>query len=258
MLYDVATYGLSMVVQNAMPPYPAATGERWAEIWEDHLRAEPWFLTWIENHVWNDYWKQGSLCEDYRSIQAATYLIGGWRDGYTNCNIRTFANLQCPKKLIVGPWLHVVPDAGLPGPRIDHLHEVVRFYDYWLKGIDNGVMDEPPITIYVQRFDKPAAERPLTSGFWRHETAWPIARSRQTTLYLGDNYQLSDDAPAAPSTVDYSYNPTVGTTFGMFSAGSPLTTPVDQRLEEAYSTSWTTPPLSTPLEILGYPSPKGC
>jgi putative CocE/NonD family hydrolase len=253
MLYDVATYGLSMVVQNALPPYPEATGERWAATWEEHLQAEPWFLTWIENHTWNEYWKQGSLCEDYTSIQAATYLIGGWRDGYTNCNLRTYANLQCPKKLIVGPWLHVVPDAGLPGPRIDHLHEMVRFYDYWLKGIDNGVMDEPPITVYVQEFDPPAAERLMTSGCWRHEREWPIERGRRQSLYLGEEHELCDEAPPTPSTVAYTYNPTVGTTFGMFSAGSPLITPVDQRLEEAYSTSWTSSPLTAPLEILGYP-----
>jgi putative CocE/NonD family hydrolase len=253
MLYDIATYGLSMVVQNAMPPYPEATGDRWAEIWEEHLQAEPWFLTWIENHVWNDYWRQGSLCEDYASVQAATYLIGGWRDGYTNCNLRTYGALQCPKKLIVGPWLHVAPDVGLPGPRIDHLHEMVRFYDYWLKGIDNGVMDEPPITVYVQKFDTPAAERAMTSGFWRHEDAWPIARSREQTLYLGSGYELRDEALPQQTAVDYTYHPTVGTTFGMFSAGSPLVTPVDQRLEEAYSLSWTTAPLNAPVEILGYP-----
>jgi hypothetical protein len=114
-------------------------------------------------------------------------------------------------------------------------------------------MDEPPITIYVQHFDKPSAERKLTSGFWRHELAWPIERSRDALLYLAENRELRGQAAIPPSTVDYSYNPTVGTTFGMFSAGSPLVTPVDQRLEEAYSTSWSTPPLTAPVEILGYP-----
>src|SRR5215210_4137304 len=61
MLYDMATYGLSMVVQNALPPYPAAVGDRWAEIWAEHLKAEPWLLPWETNQVYNDYWKQGSL-----------------------------------------------------------------------------------------------------------------------------------------------------------------------------------------------------
>jgi putative CocE/NonD family hydrolase len=252
MLYDVATYGLSMVVQNSLPPYPEATGERWAEIWEEHLQAEPWLLTWLSNHVYNDYWKQGSLCENYASIQAAAYLIGGWRDGYTNCNLRVFENLRSPKKVIIGPWLHIAPDAGLPGPAIDHLHEMTRFYDYWLKGIDNGVMDEPPITIYVQKYDPPAAERKRTSGFWRFESNWPLDRSVETPWYLQGGGRLHREAQKAETATPYTYNPTVGTTFGMFSAGSPLVTPVDQRLEEAYSYSWTSDVLSEPVEILGH------
>ncbi|HXF59967.1 MAG TPA: CocE/NonD family hydrolase, partial [Caldilineaceae bacterium] len=246
MLYDVATYGLSMVVQNALPPYPDAVGERWAETWAEHLKAEPWLLTWLSNQVYNDYWRQGSLCEDYGAVECAVYLIGGWRDGYTNCNLRTYANLKCPKKVIVGPWLHVAPDAGLPGPRIDHLHEMVRFYDYWLKGIDNGIMDEPPITVYVQEFDPPAAERKLTSGHWRFEREWPLPHAGQERLYLAEDGRLASQPPATEQSTQYSYNPTVGTTFGMFSAGSPLVTPVDQRLEDAYSYSWTSDVLEEP------------
>jgi putative CocE/NonD family hydrolase len=252
MLYDTATYGLSMVVQNALPPYPDATGDRWAGIWAEHLQAEPWLLTWLSNQVYNDYWRQGSLCEDYGSIQCAVYLIGGWRDGYTNCNLRTYQKLSCPKKVIVGPWLHVAPDAGLPGPRIDHLHEMVRFYDYWLKGSDNGIMDEPPVSFYVQQFDPPAAERKLTSGFWRFERAYPLDSASVHTLYLSAQQRLATGVPGSAGATAYTYNPTVGTTFGMFSAGSPLVTPVDQRLEEAYSYSWTSDPLDAPLTILGH------
>ena len=259
MLYDVATYGLSMVVQNAMPPTPAACGERWAEIWDEHLKAEPWMLTWLSNHLYNDYWKQGSLCEDYGSIQAAAFLIGGWRDGYTNCNLRVYQQLQSPKKVLVGPWLHVAPDVGQPGPRIDHLHEMTRWYDCWLKGIDNGVMDEPPIAVYVQQYDPPTAERKMTSGYWRFEKRWPLAESETQTLYLGAEQLLrAEPSPAQAQSdeagvVKYTYNPTVGTTFGMFSAGSPLVTPVDQRLEDAFSYSWTSAPLIEPREILGHP-----
>lgn len=252
MLYDMATYGLSMVVQNALPPYPEAVGDQWARIWEDHLKAEPWLLPWESNHVYNDYWKQGSLCENYGAITAATYLFGGWRDGYMNCNLRTFQNLQCPKKVIIGPWLHVAPDEGKPGPRIDHLHEMARWYDYWLKGIDNGVTSEPPITLYVQQYDPPLADRPLTSGFWRHEAGWPLERSSAHALYLGADANLQAQTPSAPGSASYVYNPTVGASFGLFSAASPHILPMDQRVEDAYSLNWLSAPLSQPLEILGY------
>src|SRR5215208_1644141 len=219
MLYDVGTYGLSMVGRNMLPPRPDLVGERWGEIWEEHLRNEPWLLRWLTHPTLDEQWRQGSLCENYGAIECATYLIGGWRDGYTNCNLRTYANLQCPKKVMIGPWLHVQPHVGRPGPRIDHFREMTRFYDYWLQGIDNGTMDEPSIAIYVQRYDRPQANRPLSSGFWRYESAWPPARGREVTMFLSQNQLLRGD-PSDEATVDELENhPTVGITFGMFSAG---------------------------------------
>ncbi|HET9221582.1 MAG TPA: CocE/NonD family hydrolase [Roseiflexaceae bacterium] len=253
MLYDMGTYGLSMVLQNALPPYPAGT-EHWAEVWEARLSGnEPWIMRWLEHQTYDEQWKHGSLCEDYGAIQCAALLIGGWRDGYTNCNLRAFQHLRCPKKVLIGPWLHVAPDVAIPGPRIDHLHEMARFYEYWLKDVDNGVMDEPPMAIYMQTFDLPEAERKLTSGFWRHEPGWPLERSSAHTLFLAHHGALRDAPPSEEGTISYAYNSTVGTTFGMFSAGSPLVLPMDQRLEEAFSPGCTSAPLDEPVEILGHP-----
>lgn len=74
MLYD--TYGyMLMIVRNVLPPPIEAAGERWAELWAEHLQNEPWILTWLEHQTYDDYWKQGSLCEDYGAIEAATYLV---------------------------------------------------------------------------------------------------------------------------------------------------------------------------------------
>jgi putative CocE/NonD family hydrolase len=253
MLYDVGTYGLSMVGRNMLPPRPDLVGERWAAIWEEHLRNEPWLLRWLAHPTLDEQWRQGSLCENYGAIECAAYLIGGWRDGYTNCNLRTFANLQCPKKVLIGPWLHVQPHVGRPGPRIDHWREMARFYDYWLKGIDNGIMDEPPVAIYVQEYDRPEASRPLTSGFWRAESAFPPARAREATLLLAPEALLADSAALPAAVTELDYHPAVGTAFGMFSAGSPHVLPADQRMEEAYSAVFTGPALTEPLEILGRP-----
>ena len=253
MLYDVGTYGLSMVGRNMLPPRPDLVGERWAAIWEEHLGNEPWLLRWLAHPTLDEQWRQGSLCEDYGAIDCATYLIGGWRDGYTNCNLRTFANLQCPKKVLIGPWLHVQPHVGRPGPRIDHWREMTRFYDYWLKGIDNGIMDEPPVAIYVQEYDRPDANRPFTSGFWRSEDTWPPARGREETMLLAPEGLQADGADLPAAVTELEYHPAVGTAFGMFSAGAPHVLPADQRVEEAYSAVYTGPALTEPLEILGRP-----
>ncbi len=252
MLYDVGTYGLSMVGRNMLPPRPDLVGERWGDIWEEHILNEPWLLRWLAHPTLDDQWRQGSLCENYAAIECATYLIGGWRDGYTNCNLRTFANLTCPKKAMIGPWLHVQPHVGRPGPRIDHLREMVRFYDYWLKGIDNGIMDEPPLAIYVQQYDRPIASRPTTSGFWRAEAAFPPARAYEETIFLAPD-RLQSSAPEEASLTEMEYHASVGITFGMFSAGSPHVLPDDQRAEEAFSAVFTGPVRSESLEILGQP-----
>ena len=236
-----------------LPPRPDLVGERWGEIWEEHLRNEPWLLRWLAHPTLDEQWRHGSLCEDYGAISCATYLIGGWRDGYVNCNLRTFFGLRCPKKLMIGPWLHVQPHVGRPGPRINHYREMVRFYDYWLKGIDTGIMDEPPVSVYVQRYDRPDADRPLTSGFWRFAAGWPLQEGREETLHLDAGGLRSDGPPAAHSVESIEYHPAVGTAFGMFSAGAPHVLPADQRGEEAYSAVYTGPVLAEPLEILGRP-----
>jgi uncharacterized protein len=253
MLYDVGTYGLSMVGRNLLPPRPDLVGERWAAIWEEHLNNEPWLLHWLAHPTLDEQWRQGSLCENYGGIECAAYLIGGWRDGYTNCNLRAFAHLQCPKKLLIGPWLHVQPHVGRPGPRIDHFREMTRFYDHWLKGIDTGIMDEPPIAIYVQQYDRPSANRPRTSGFWRAETAFPPARGYDETLFLVADGRLADVPPERAAVSELQNHPAVGTAFGMFSAGAPHVLPADQRAEEAYSAVYTGPVLTETMEIFGRP-----
>jgi putative CocE/NonD family hydrolase len=253
MLYDVGTYGLSMVGRNLLPPRPDLVGERWSSIWEEHLQNEPWLLRWLAHPTLDEQWRQGSLCENYGAITCATFLIGGWRDGYMNCNLRTFEHLSCPKKLLIGPWLHARPHDGVPGPRINHWREMARFYDHWLKGIDNGVMAEPPIALYVQKYDPPRSDRSLTSGFWRYERAWPLERGREESLAL-DHGVLRSGEPGQDAGSELLTNqPAVGTTFGIFSAGGPYVLPADQRTEEAYSVVYTGEVLTEAVEILGRP-----
>ena len=83
------------------------------------------------------------------------YLINGWYDIYARDNFLIYANLTVPKRLLVRPTDH----AGIesPGPDIDYGAEAHRWFDYWLKGIDNGIMDEPPIHYYLQGADKAQA-----------------------------------------------------------------------------------------------------
>ena len=83
------------------------------------------------------------MCEDYSAIQCPVYAVGGWTDAYKNAIPRLLAGLTVPRKGLIGPWAHAYPHFALPGPQIGFLQEMLRWWDYWLKGIDTGVMDEP-------------------------------------------------------------------------------------------------------------------
>lgn len=256
--YDVGAYGASMIGMNAMPPYPEYSGADWARVWEEHLENNtPYLLKWLAQQTDGPYWRPGSIRGRYQDIRCSVFLIGGWRDGYTNPPLRTFENLTVPKRLLMGPWNHAWPDVGIPGPRIDYLPEVVRWCDYWLKGEDNGVMDDPPVQVYMQGYDEPRADRLETRGYWRAEADLPASAAGPREVYLGVEGRLGDETggsgAAAAAWDEYEYRATVGPTGGLWSGGVPFGLPVDQRPDEAYCLTYTTPPLDEPEEILGWP-----
>ena len=140
MYYDVGTYGGCMVAMNALPPatgvLAAAAGPR---LWSTRLEEnEPYLLTWMKHQVDGPYWRGASLRPDYDRIECPVFLIAGWRDGYANTMLRMFTQLKAPKKLLVGPWVHMRPNVSIPGPRIDYLREVVRFFARHLRDEDDG------------------------------------------------------------------------------------------------------------------------
>ncbi|MDX6591492.1 MAG: uncharacterized protein QOJ13_688 [Gaiellales bacterium] len=250
--YDVSCYGNMMVAWNALPA-DLDWLEEWADVWEQHLEgSEPYLLQWMRHQTDGDYWRNGSVGDAPERIQCPVFMIGGWRDGYPNPPLRLFSGLRAPKKVLIGPWNHSRPDTAVPGPRIDYLHEVVRWLDHWCKGEQNGVMDEPPVVVYMQEGEPPDADRLDSRGEWRAETSWPVAGATEETLYLADGGRLTaqteDEAADA-----LTYDPTVGTSGGLWSGGLPMGLPGDQRPDEALSLTYTTPPLEDDLHVLGRP-----
>jgi putative CocE/NonD family hydrolase len=110
-------------------------------------------------HLLNDeYWKSRALSLGYEHVRCPAYLIDGWADWYSTAVLRAFSKLKVPKKVLIGPWGHYYAEEkqALPGPRIDTRLEYLKWFDYWLKGIDTGITDEPPVTIFVRRYQEPA------------------------------------------------------------------------------------------------------
>jgi|SRR5579859_114492 len=251
--YDVGFYGNSMIVRNVMPATGDGPGGGRAKIWEEHLQGnEPYLLEWLRHQTDGPYWRDGSVRDVADRIRCPVFMIGGWRDGYPNPPLRLFQALEVPRKVLIGPWDHTMPDAAIPGPRIDYLHEVVRWLDYWCQGLDTGIMAEPAVVVYMQQYQPPTPDRMLTAGHWRAEKDWPPAGASEKQLYLAGEHALAD-APGSAGLDVYAYHPEVGVMGGLWSGGIRFGLPGDQRLDEALGLVYTTSPLEQELYILGWP-----
>src|SRR5258708_22900439 len=146
-----------------------------------------------------------------------------------------------------------MPDAAIPGPRIDYLHEVVRWLDHWCQGLDTGIMSEPAVVVYMQHDQPPMPDRMDTAGEWRAETNWPPKDAGEKILYLASTHTLAD-APVSAGRDVYAYDPAVGIMGGLWSGGIRFGLPGDQRRDEALSSVYTTAPLESDVHLLGLPS----
>jgi hypothetical protein len=251
--YDVGHYGNFMIAYNALPPYPEWSGGDWATIWEEHIeRNEPYLFKWLAHQTDGPYWRHGSVRDVAERIACPVFMIGGWRDGYPNPPLRLYQALGVPKKLLVGPWNHATPDVAVPGPRIDYLHEVVRWLDHWCKGKDTGIMDEPPVVVYMQHPEPPVVDRLEAAGEWRAEREWPPPGAGELTLHLGADGRLAEQTGESGADV-FEYVATVGITGGLWSGGLQFGLPGDQRPDEAFSLVYTTAPLEQDVHVLGRP-----
>jgi predicted acyl esterase len=250
---DVVDYPTYMIAMNALPPVPSIYGEGWRDEWDRRIDGtEPWFFTWLEHQRYDDYWRTGSVRESYEAIEAATMVVGGWADGYTNIALRSFPELTCPKRVLIGPWPHAGVEDCLPGPNIDLTVEMLRWFDRWLKAEDNGIDREPPIVVYAQRSTRPDPLRREVRGAWRYEPTWPASRLVQQEWAL---------AKAWPGGLAHGEGPdrlavrgSVGVTAWISCAGVlPWGQSGEQGADEAASLTYTWEPLEDELEILGHP-----
>jgi predicted acyl esterase len=192
------------------------------------------------------------VCEDYDAIQCPTYAVGGWTDAYKNAIPRLLERLDVPRKGLIGPWAHAYPHFALPGPQIGFLQEALRWWDYWLRGVDTGVMDEPMLRAWMTESVKPAPYHETLPGRWVSERLWPPARTAMHRLFLTDQGLETGDATLTPRALCSPQ--TVGKQAGEwcpFGRGSDQAG--DQQEDDLRSLMFETPPLDAPIEILGGP-----
>ena len=235
------------------PPDPALVGDAWRSMWEGRLNGNGiWMEDWFTHQRRDDFYKHGSVCEDYSQIEAAVYAVGGWVDGYTNAVFRLLDKLPGPKKGLIGPWAHKYPHFALPGPRIGFLQEALRWWDQYLKGIDTGIVDEPQLRAWITDPLPPAAEYAEMPGQWVAEPAWPTPNVTQTALSLAPGRLSFGTGEAAELTI--SSPQTHGMAAGMWCPyGVVPTMPLDQRGEMGGQLVFDSAPLEAEIDLLGFP-----
>jgi len=250
-----AGFGWGSFLFGAMchPPDPALVGDRWRAMWLERLNNLPSFLEGWLRHPWrDDYWRHGSVCEDYGAIRCPVFAVGGWADGYTNAIPRLLAHLTVPRKGLIGPWAHAYPHLALPGPQIGFLQEALRWWDHWLKGIDTGVMAEPMLRAWMTDSVEPAAFHEELPGRWIAEASWPPTDSATHRLHLTDGGLATDSAPLTPR--DICSPQTLGQRGGAWCPfGRGADQAGDQRDDDALSLVFDSTPLAGRLELLGAP-----
>jgi putative CocE/NonD family hydrolase len=256
---ELSQYAVSQVAMNAMPPDAAFRGAAWRSEWLARLEATPpWLFAWLRHQTDGPYWRQGSLAPEYDAIVAAIYNIGGWQDSYVDPAFRMQARCPAPSHTLVGPWHHSWPNDAAPGPNLDDLHEVVRFFDRHLRGVDNGWDDEPPIVWFERDHATPIAFPTTVPGRWRAAAAyphpsvtvraWPFGPG---TLGNGDG----DGDAAEPGVDTFRHHPTTGTRGALsWGAGAaPNGLARDLRRDEDAGPTYTSAPLTEALHVLGVP-----
>jgi len=180
----------------------------------------PFLRDWLMHPEHDRYWDRTSVGDRYAKIKASVYGIGGWYDILLKGTIDNYLKMTGPdidpevrirQKLMIGPWIHDMGKRKFDdldfGEAADLNEEelMVRWFDSQLKGKDNGIMDEPPVKIFVMGENK-----------WRLENEWPLVRTQYRNYYFhsksmansvsGDGY-LDNKNPGPEPADQYVYDP---------------------------------------------------
>ncbi|GAB3716058.1 CocE/NonD family hydrolase [Nocardiopsis oceani] len=255
LLGDNLSWASTMFAYNSCPPDPELVGERWRQMWHERLEHSGlWLDTWLQHQRRDKYWKHGSVAEDLSAVRVPVMAVSGWADGYSNSVFRLIAGLDVPRLGLLGPWSHKYPHLGQPGPAIGFLQELVRWWDRWLKDIDNDVMDAPMLRAWMQDSVEPSTTYDERPGRWVGENTWPSPSVVPEVRPLSAGRMLAEGVEPERTTLTLSSPLSTGQYAGKWcSYNAPPDLPYDQREEDGGSMVFDSGPLTEPVEILGSP-----
>jgi putative CocE/NonD family hydrolase len=183
----------------------------------------PYYDDWVNHPTYDDFWSGLDVSRGWENITAASFSMGGWHDIFLGGTIANFTGMTAAAggergrhRLMVGPWNHGGMRTGNPigdanfgmrstGAIIDEGAMHLRWYDRWLRDVDNGFDGEPPVKLFV-----------MGSNRWRDAQAWPLENTDWQDWYLhsggsanslnGDG-SLSREAPGGDPPDSFVYNP---------------------------------------------------
>jgi uncharacterized protein len=215
--------------------------------------ADPWFPLYLKHQRDGTFWRRASLAPDhYADYKVPTFMIGGFIDGYRDSIPRFLEKVHAPVKALLGPWNHTWPNDADPGPEVEWRTDAVRWWDYWLKGVQNGIMDGPRFDVYMRHYYPPDTNLHEVPGEWRSENTFPAANTTTGLLYLAPSHTLvkaSAQATPTPAKDELKYVPSVGVEAGFWWGDFTA----DQRPIDAFSLTYDSAPLESDLAILGWP-----
>jgi putative CocE/NonD family hydrolase len=162
--------------------------------WINRLKeTAPYFQEYLDNEADGPYWWRINLLRHVEGITLPMFHVTSWYDIFLEGALNAYQAIRDRggselarrnQRLLIGPWAHLLPytvptsggtgDVDFGAEAIIELHQyLLRWFDYWLKDIDTGVMDEPPVRLFV-----------MGENRWRGEQEWPLARTQYTRYYL--------------------------------------------------------------------------
>jgi putative CocE/NonD family hydrolase len=197
----------------------------------------------------------GLLVAEIAASHIAAYHIGGWFDGFTRGTLLWFRNYPGSSKLLIGPWFH--PATG----HVDMAAEYLRWFDHWLKGVDNSVMREPAVTYFT--LGAPPGRQ------WRTSKVWPLSNQRITRFYFypgksGSVSSINDGIllPSPPKersaedryTIDYTTTAGIDNRWTWTGSGGLGDPPyAHMRDNDEKGLTYSTEPLKVATEVTGHP-----
>jgi uncharacterized protein len=232
-LHALVNRGASMLVQQLLPPLVDDAAPAGRQRWRRRLPAgEPVFVDYARHGPHDPVWRSRAI--DGSAITVPALCVGGWRDAFPDGLIDAYERIAGPKKLLMGPWGHLLPHLSAYEP-VDFLAIALRWWDHWLGGIATGVMDEPAVTVH----------RPGPAPRWLGFDRWPPP---------SDPLVLRAAPPASGVIARHEPDATVGALRGLPGLGlGEEFPPRDQHDDDMRSVSATSAPLAAGIVVGGRP-----